>query len=68
MIKVITNNMGSGDWTTVLGHCGEVLFEGHKVGPEDIVNILNMTLDQGAELSEVTDEQIEEASLYERLG
>ena len=68
MIKVITNNLGTGDWVTVLGFSNEVLFEGHRITPQDLVDILNMTLDQGAELSEVTDEQIEEASLYERLG
>ena len=62
MIKVVTNNQGSGDWTTVLGHCGEVLFEGHKAGPQDIVDILNSLLDCGAELVEVTDEQMEEGA------
>jgi len=60
MIKVVTNSLGSGDWTTVLGHCGEVLFEGHKAGPQDIVDILNSLLDCGAALVEVTDEQMEE--------
>ncbi len=60
MIKVVTNSLGSGDWTTVLGHCGEVLFEGHRAGPQDIVNILNSLLDCGAELIETTDEQLEE--------
>ena len=62
MIKVVTNNLGSGDWTTVLGYCGEVLFEGHKAGPQDIVDILNSLLDCGAELIEVTDEQMEEGA------
>lgn len=62
MIRVITNSMGSGDWITVLGHCGETLFEGHKAGPRDIVDILNSVLDCGAELVEVTDEQMEEGA------
>lgn len=60
MIKVVTNSLGSGDWVTVKGFCGEVLFEGHRAGPQDIVDILNAVLDQGAELIETTDEQMEE--------
>lgn len=62
MIKVITNNLGSGDWVVVQGHCGETLFEGHKATPQDIVNILNAVLDPCAELVEVTDEQMEEGA------
>ena len=62
MIKVVTNSNGSGDWVTVKGFCGEVLFEGHRAGPQDIVDILNSLLDQGAELIEVTDEQLEEGA------
>lgn len=60
MIKVVTNSMGSGDWVVVQGYCGEVLFEGHRAGPQDIVDILNSLLDCGAELVEVNDEQMEE--------
>ena len=62
MIKVVTNNLGSGDWVTVKGHCGETLFEGHRAGAQDIVDILNAVLGQGAELIEVTDEQLEEGA------
>jgi len=62
MIKVVTNSLGSGDWVTVKGFCGEVLFEGHRAGPQDIVDILNAVLDQGAELIEVNDEQLEEGT------
>jgi hypothetical protein len=62
MIKVITNNMGSGDWVTVLGHCKEVLFSDHRISPQGLVDILNATLDCGAELVEVTDEQLEEGT------
>ena len=62
MIRVITNNLGSGDWITVKGHCDETLFEGHRAGPRDIVDILNSVLDCGAELVEVTDEQMEEGA------
>ncbi len=60
MIKVVTNSLGSGDWITVQGHCGEVLFEGHRASARDIVDILNSLLDCGAELIETTDEQLEE--------
>ena len=59
MIRVITNSLGLCDWVVVKGHCGETLFEGHKAGPQDIVEILNSVLDCGAELVEVTDEQME---------
>ena len=62
MIKVVTNSLGSGDWVTVKGHCGEVLFEGHRPVPQDIVDILNSLLDCGAELVETTDEQMEEGT------
>ena len=62
MIKVVTNSLGSGDWITVKGHCGETLFEGHRAGPQDIVDILNSLLDCGAELIETTDEQLEEGT------
>ncbi len=60
MIRVITNSLGSGDWVTVQGLAGEVLFEGHSVRPADLVDILNSIVDQGAELIEVNDEQLEE--------
>lgn len=62
MIKVVANNLGSGDWVTVRGFRDEVLFEGHRIGPQDLVDILNATLDQGAEFVEVTDEQMEEGA------
>jgi hypothetical protein len=62
MIKVITNSLGNCDWVVVKGHCGEVLFEGHRAEPRDIVDILNSLLDCGAELVETTDEQMEEGT------
>ena len=63
MIKVVTNSLGSGDWVTIkFGN--EVLFEGHRIGPQDFVNIFNGLGDSGrsavARLVEVTDEQMEE--------
>ena len=61
MIKVVTNSLGSGDWITVLQ--GEnILFEGHKIGPQDLVDIIdNITFESG-QLIEVTDEQMEEGT------
>lgn len=63
MIKVVTNSLGSGDWITVrFGN--EVLFEGHRITPQDFVEIFNGLGDAGrgavARLVEVTDEQMEE--------
>ena len=61
MIRVITNSMGSGDWIVVQDtETGETLFEGHRISPCDLVNILSFNDAQSAELVEVTDEQIEE--------
>ena len=61
MIRVITNSMGSGDWIVVQDtETGETLFEGHRISPLDLVNILSFNDAQSAELIEVTDEQIEE--------
>ena len=62
MIKVVTNNLGSGDWVTVLsvGQLGfETLLEGHRIEPGDLVGILRLAGIK-AELVEVTDEQMEE--------
>lgn len=59
MIKVVTNNLGSGDWVTVLDtNTGETVFSGHRITPRDLVNIL--THSTSAELVEVTDEEMEE--------
>ena len=62
MIKVITNNLGSGDWITVqsVGQLGyEELHSGHRITAFDLVMILQ-NLGVHAELVEVTDEQMEE--------
>jgi hypothetical protein len=59
MIKVITNSLGSGDWITV--RQGEnILFEGHRIGPQDLVSIIDSITFESADLVEVTDEQMEE--------
>lgn len=61
MIKVIHNSAGSGDWVTVRDtNTGETLFEGHRITPQDLVDILSFDGSTEAELIEVTDEQMEE--------
>jgi hypothetical protein len=61
MIKVITNNLGSGDWVIVQDtNTGETLFEGHRITPRDLVDILSFDGSAEAKLIEVTDEQMEE--------
>ena len=60
MIKVITNSLGSGDWITVLGLSGSTLFSGHRVGAQELRDILDIVSRQGCELIEVTDKQMEE--------
>jgi len=60
MIKVVTNSLGSGDWITVLGLSGTTLFSGHRVGAQELRDILDIVSRSGCELIEVTDEQLEE--------
>lgn len=63
MIEVITNNLGSGDWVTVIDtDTGETLFSGHRVTPKDLVSILTFNDSLEARLVEVTDEEMEEYS------
>jgi hypothetical protein len=61
MIKVVTNNLGSGDWVTVIDtNTGETLFSGHRISPQDLVSILTFDDSIQASLVEVTDEVMEE--------
>ncbi len=60
MIKVVTNSLGSGDWITVLGHSGSELFSGHRVGAQELREILDIVSRDGCELIEVTDQQMDE--------
>jgi hypothetical protein len=61
MIKVITNSQGSGDWIVVVDtNTGETLFQGHRITPLDLVQILSFDNSIKAELVEVTDEEMEE--------
>ncbi len=59
-IRVVTNSMESGDWVKVF-YSNDLIFEGHRITPQDLVDIVNSFYsDNGAELVEVTDEQMEE--------
>ena len=63
MIRVITNSLGSGDWVTVVDtNSGETLFSGHRITPQDLVDILTFDGSQEAKLVEVNDEQLEEGA------
>jgi hypothetical protein len=57
MIKVITNNYGSGDWI-IVKEDDEILFEGHRVSPLDLVFILQRFTK--ATILDLTDEEMEE--------
>jgi hypothetical protein len=58
-MKVITNGAGSGDWVVIKDLADRVIWSGHRVTPADLVDILN-TMNIGAELVEVSDEEMEE--------
>lgn len=61
MIKVITNSNGSGDWVVVRDtESGETIFQGHRISPRDLVEILSWNDSVDAKLIQVTDEQMEE--------
>jgi hypothetical protein len=59
-MKVITNSLGSGDWTIVQGVSGKTLFSGHRVGARDLQEILDIVARTGCKLVEINDEQMEE--------
>lgn len=64
-MRVITNSLGSGDWITIVDDEGNTLFEGHRIMPQDFVDLINGFGGVGrykeeAELVEVNDEQMEE--------
>ena len=61
MIKVITNSLGNCDWV-VVKNGDEVLFEGHRVEPRSLVDIIDGIHGSGATLVEVDDEQMEEGT------
>jgi len=61
MIKVVTNNLGSGDCITVIDDVGEV-WSGHSIKAQDLVDILKTVLHRTVPINlvEVTDKQMEE--------
>jgi hypothetical protein len=61
-LHIVTNSKGSGDWVVVYEtNCGEVVFEGHSIKPQDLFNIINSTNGcyEYVEYHELTDEQME---------
>ena len=59
-IRVVTNSLGNCDWVKVF-YGTDLIFEGHRIGPRDLVDIVNrFYADDGAELVEVSDEEMEE--------
>lgn len=64
MIRIVTNNLESGDWIVVEDEIGEV-WSGHRVGVEDLKEILTTILkDSGTKVTmlSVTDEELEEGN------
>lgn len=65
-IKIFSNTNGTGDWIRVVadhGDASDVLFEGHRVGVHDLVELLYDAGKIGpstVELTDLTDEQMEE--------
>lgn len=59
-IRVITNSNGCGDWVKVY-YVTDLIYEGHSITPQALVDIINAFYSEdGAELVEVTDKQMEE--------
>jgi hypothetical protein len=58
MIKVVTNNLGSGDWILVADKLGE-LWGGHSIRARELANILALA-GLEVQLVEVNDDQMEE--------
>jgi hypothetical protein len=58
-LHVIANTKGSGDCIIVYDTtCGDVLFEGHSVGPKDLFELLDNGGYDKIHYHEMTDEQI----------
>ena len=58
MIKVVTNNLGSGNWITIADDQGD-LWGGHRITAHDLYEILKM-LKVEVDLVEVDDTQLDE--------
>ena len=60
MIKIVTNDQGSGDWITIK-QGDQYLFEGHSIHPFELEEILQ-ALGHTVEFISVTDEEMEEGT------
>jgi hypothetical protein len=60
MIRIITNNLGSGDWV-VIKQGDNVLFEGHRPNVYDMRDVFE-SIGILAGVEEVTDQQMEEGA------
>ncbi len=59
-IRVVTNSLESYDWVEVY-YGTDMNYSGHSISPRDLVDIINSFYsDDGAELVEVNDEQMNE--------
>lgn len=59
-IRVVTNSLESGDWVEVY-YVTDLIYSGHNISPRDLVDIINAFYsDDGAELVEVNDHQMEQ--------
>lgn len=59
MVQVIHNNLGSGDWVKVIKN-HQVIFEGHRISPKDLAEMLHRHFSIGVKYDEITDEEMEE--------
>lgn len=53
MIKIVTNDQGSGDWI-LIERDGQIIFEGHHIRPFELEDILK-ALGHAVSLTSVTD-------------
>ena len=60
MIRIITNSLGSGDWTVIKNGQG-TLFEGHRPSNYELAAIFEQ-MGYTAGVIECTDEQMEEGT------
>ena len=64
-VRVITNSLGSGDYTVVLCE-GDVVWEGHSIGAQTLYDIMQATYGfEYIHFAEVTDQQMEEGNYYD---
>jgi hypothetical protein len=57
MITIVTNALGSGDWTIVMKDT-EVIFAGHRITPLDLRNIIHTLTGSPTNYIEAEDEDM----------